>query len=454
MNRTTTAEPYSETAEQALLGACLLSAAACEALTAALLPDDFYVHAHQLIAAAVVHQHTVGLGCDPVTIGNRLGELGHLDTVGGVAALLSLQADAPSTGNAAAYARTIHERATRRRLRMLGDRTMARAADLQVDPYELADETAANLQEIDTPSTTDVGPGPNIDDLLDHQIDYNWLIPGLLERRDRLLVTGGEGGGKSVLLRQLSVQLAAGVHPFRNGETFAPLRVLVVDVENGELQAQRKYRALMEQFRPDNHQRSLDPEDGLGFDADRLHVSLRPEGLNLLGRKDRRWFTGRVQATTPDVIITGPLYKMIHAESKDEGPAMELMRYLDELRVRYECALIIEAHSPHSGDGKVRDLRPIGTSAWLRWPEFGYGLRPEETGSHVVDWVAWRGARDEQRAWPAKLARGKTWPWVNAYSQDAKAQPAQARRRPAGPARRDPEPPHGDADYQIEEEPF
>jgi hypothetical protein len=452
---TAAGEPHSPAAEAALLGACLLSPTACDALMETLLPEDFYVYANQLIAAAIIEQHTVGLGCDPVTIGGRLNELGHLATIGGPAALVTMQADAPSTGNATAYARTIHERATRRRLRALGDRTMHQAADLQVDPYELADGTAADLQEIDTPSTTDVGPGPNIDDLLEKQIEYNWLVPGLFERGDRLLITGGEGQGKSFLLRQLSVQLAAGIHPFRNGETFAPLRVLVVDVENSELQAQRKYRALMEQFRPDHHQRSFDPEDGLGFDADRLHVSLRPQGMNLLSRKDRRWFTGRVQATHPDVIITGPLYKMIQAESKDEGPAMELMRYLDEIRARYECALIIEAHSPHSSDGKVRDLRPIGTSAWLRWPEFGYGLRPEETGSHIVDWVAWRGARDEGRAWPVKLARGRTWPWVNAYSRDAIAQPAQRAGRGRGPAPQDQAPPPGDADYvNIEEEPF
>jgi ATPase subunit of ABC transporter with duplicated ATPase domains len=44
--------------------------------------------------------------------------------------------------------------------------------------------------------------------------EYDWLIPGLLERGDRVIVTGQEGKGKSTLLRQIGVQVAAGIHPF------------------------------------------------------------------------------------------------------------------------------------------------------------------------------------------------------------------------------------------------
>ena len=42
----------------------------------------------------------------------------------------------------------------------------------------------------------------------------DWVIPGLLERGDRLIWTGFEGLGKSVVVRQLAVCAAAGVHPF------------------------------------------------------------------------------------------------------------------------------------------------------------------------------------------------------------------------------------------------
>ena len=41
-----------------------------------------------------------------------------------------------------------------------------------------------------------------------------WIIPGLLQRGDRMLVTGETGAGKSLLLAQIGVQVAAGIHPF------------------------------------------------------------------------------------------------------------------------------------------------------------------------------------------------------------------------------------------------
>ena len=53
-----------------------------------------------------------------------------------------------------------------------------------------------------------------------------------------------------------------------------------------------------------------------------------------------------------------------------------------------------------------RPLRPTGSSLWLRWPEFGYGLRRAKTDDaeefHRVEVVAWRGARGE-RNWPGEL---------------------------------------------------
>ena len=49
----------------------------------------------------------------------------------------------------------------------------------------------------------------------------DWVIPALLERGDRLIWTGFEGLGKSVITRQLAVCAAAGVHPF-TGEPITP----------------------------------------------------------------------------------------------------------------------------------------------------------------------------------------------------------------------------------------
>ncbi|MGH9095734.1 MAG: DnaB-like helicase N-terminal domain-containing protein [Acidimicrobiales bacterium] len=237
-------------------------------------------------------------------------------------------------------------------------------------------------------------------------------------REDGMYLVGREmiATHNSTLLRQLALQLAAGIHPFRP-ETFRPVTVLVIDVENSRMQVHRKMSAMMPLVRPGAAvQQQMGQAEPVRFDPRRLRIKVRPQGINLLARADRRWFTERVAGAEPDVVITGPIYKLHRGKPVDEEPAAEVAGYLDELRATYRCALILEAHTPHGNDGgRHRTLRPYGASLWMRWPEFGYGIRPTEDQPGVFDWVAWRGPRDDGRTWPAKLRHGNRWPWINAY---------------------------------------
>jgi hypothetical protein len=219
--------------------------------------------------------------------------------------------------------------------------------------------------------------------------DPEWLVPGLIERQDRVIVTGGEGHGKSTLLRQIGVQLASGVHPF-GGEDFKPLRVLLFDLENSPRQIYPKLHGLFA---------AAGKRYGGGF-----FVAVRGEGLDL-GQGDGEVLVAEVEHARPDVLITGPSYKMVAGDPTEEGPARLVAAHLDRIRAQYGCAVILEAHSPHASNGGKRPTRPYGASLWLRWPEFGLHLGENGMISH------WRGPRDE-RDWPAALQRGGTWPWT------------------------------------------
>ncbi|MGH9059134.1 MAG: replicative DNA helicase, partial [Acidimicrobiales bacterium] len=65
---------------------------------------------------AVTSLYAQGEPADPVTVGDELTRAGLLDAVGGLAALISLQAETPATANAARYARIVEEHALLRRL--------------------------------------------------------------------------------------------------------------------------------------------------------------------------------------------------------------------------------------------------------------------------------------------------------------------------------------------------
>jgi hypothetical protein len=242
---------------------------------------------------------------------------------------------------------------------------------------------------------------------------YDWLVPGLLERTDRLILTGFEGLGKSFLLAQFALCVAAGIHPF----TTEPLdtgehRTLVFDCENSQRQLRRRYRRIAAQVDSLRLKYDMGPVDW--FQA--VRVVSRPEGVALTEPRELARIEQNVALTAPDLVVAGPLYKMSKLDVKDEQAAKELTDTLDVLRVRHQFTLITEAHAGHTNDGGgSRRVRPIGSSLFLRWPEFGFGIAPHRDAAHLehpnlVDVKHWRGARDE-RDWPRLLKHGEHLPW-------------------------------------------
>jgi replicative DNA helicase len=100
----------------------------------------------------------------------------------------------------------------------------------------------------------------------------------------------------------------------------------------------------------------------------------------------------------------------------------EVQGILDDLRTRFQFALVAEHHAPQGNNGS-RELRPFGSSLWLRWPEFGLRFRAHpDRPKQVVLVERWRG--DRYRAnWPDELHRGPAWPWEGRWSNVADGRP-------------------------------
>jgi replicative DNA helicase len=218
-------------------------------------------------------------------------------------------------------------------------------------------------------------------------------VPGLIEREDRIGLTGGEGAGKSTLLRQLGVQVASGIHPFTL-EPIDPLRVLLVDLESSRAHVRRELRRLR-------------LAGGDAYQPGRLHVITRPQGLDLFAHPDDTgWLDREVAAARADLLLIGPAYKMASGDPTKEEVVRAIQRPLDDLRSAYRIAVLLELHTGHASTvGGRRPERPIGASAWLRWPEFGLHLRGDGSLGR------WRVDRDG-RDWPAALRRGGARPWT------------------------------------------
>lgn len=396
--------PHNIQVEESLLGAMLLSRHAVDdVIEAGVAIADFYKPSHQYIFEAMSAIRATSTAIDAVTVADELRRSGHLDEIGGIEALLELQLATPAISNAKRYAKIIIETAILRRMIGAAGEIASLAYDEPDDVGEAIDRALELLRQIDLPVGV-ATPSLNVDDFMAAvPSTYDWVVPGMLERGDRLIITGFEGHGKSTIMRQIAICIASGIHPWTLN-LVEPRRVFLLDAENNPRMVSRKMAALRAKVRS-----TLDP--------DFLRIEAMPDGLNLTQRADRRWLTDQVLANQTDVLIIGPHYNLDSGvgDTQDSGGqdyARKLARVLRDITVKAKCCVLLEAHSPH-GPGENRPLRPFGSSVWMRWPEFGVGLRQMgDDGLYRLE--HWRPPRDE-RIWPDWLRKGGEWPWTPTF---------------------------------------
>lgn len=410
--------PQDSYAETAVLAACLQHADWCRTALDRVTASAFYAPRNAVIFKAIEDMRAKGIPVDPITVGKHLADTGQIGHVGGPAYLHHIVQTVPYAGNPAEYADIVSDRALRRDLIRHGINLVESGFRAETATADLVEQAVTQTRELrDQGMAAEELPTEDILDFVQHEDTFNWLVPGLLERMDRLILTASEGGGKSTLLRQMSVTLAAGIHPFRTWETIDPVRVLTLDCENGAPSSRRKFRPLL--AAADHIEQPV--RRGM------FHIECRPEGLDLTQPRDRAWMMRRVEQLKPDVLIIGPVYRLHAGDPNSEELARKVSVVIDEARATAGCAVLLEAHAPHhNGFGQHRNLRPLGSSLWMRWPEFGFGLRPVEDEKSAANTegargrrvVPWRGMRDE-RDWPHFIRQGDKWPWTPYRPADA-----------------------------------
>src|SRR6476619_69625 len=131
--------PHNLEAEESLLGAMLLSRdAITAAVEAHVETSDFYKPAHGHIYEAIQSLHGQGEPADPVTVAEELRRADLLDNIGGLVALLQIQANTPASANAGHYPRIVNELALLRRL-------IGVAGDIAEMGYDESDDVTETL---------------------------------------------------------------------------------------------------------------------------------------------------------------------------------------------------------------------------------------------------------------------------------------------------------------------
>lgn len=399
--------PREGEAERALLGACMESTNAYRDAAGLVTAGDFYEERNRHIWRAMESLATEGATTDPVLLANRLRRDGVLTLSGGGPYLHELYSGARlSAGSTAYFAQIVADVATRRRVFEAGQRMIQRAHAGTGDTFSLVEDSLEDVRSArDQRAGVDVLTS-TVDEFM-HSVpdDVDWVVPGLLGRGDRLVLTGSGGLGKSTLLRQIAVCAAAGIDPldWQHGEAYAPVKVTLIDCENADHQLKTALWQMV-------HEAKLAGQPV----EDRLRIGGHGNPLNLLDASSALSLLRTIDHDKPDLVYIGPAYKLHNDDPDKESVVKRITHVLDQIRAT-GCAVVTEAH--HTKGAKTGgSLEPSGSNLWTWWPEFGRGLRLVPDTSHEVRMCAlesWRIDR-VQRDWPECVQHGGRWPWARA----------------------------------------
>ena len=398
-------------AEEAILGTILTNGRLI-ADADSLLVDDFYYPFLGEIFDSMQDLAKRSEPIDAITVGAEMEARGQWSKGHEKTELLTLIEKAGVGSNLPWYIKRVKDVANRRSA-IVAARKALSVVERPDRPLEDSIAAAEKLLRDSLPiNATNTGL-MTLDTFVDRDLTQaSWVMPPLLRREERLIITGFEGLGKTTLMRQMAVAAAAGMEPFSLRDA-PPQRVLFVDCENPEEIMQSSFLQLREVLK----RRHKSTED-------RFLLKRHPGGLNVSNPRERSMLRSYCREAQPDLLVIGPAYKMYvgGAGAREEDLARSVVSTLDELREEFGFALILEHHAPHADAqaiqrGGQRDVRPIGSSLWLRWPEFGWGIRPKKGGNMAkreVEVSHWRGARGI-RPWPTTMISGGegSLPWVD-----------------------------------------
>lgn len=292
----------------------------------------------------------------------------------------------------------VHEYANKRRLQA----TLTTAQAALEKNHEVPDVVSALQRGLAiTEAHVDSSmPIISLEDMLATEDDMRpWIVPSMLRTNERLIITGPEGGGKSILVAQMCLGAAMGVNTMSASlDTHDPMSVLMLDVENDRLQIRdnaRKVYPILKEMQP-----QVTPEIEW-FDQTAIDLSDPLSEQKLIKA---------VKERQPNLLYMGSLYRLAPEGDKVDAAFTHVSRVVDRIRQEVGCSVMLEAHAGHGMMNDRNGMRPYGSSMWMRWPEFGFGM-VKHRASGAIQLKPWRGMRSDDRLWPAGMRRGPLLPW-------------------------------------------
>ncbi len=227
--------PYSQEAEQSVLGALMLDHRAWDRIADLITANDFYRNEHRLIFQALHELSKRSQPFDMLTVAEALKEFSQLEASGGESYLFELANTTPTAANVVAYAEIVRERSVLRQLIEIG----TDIAESAFNPdgratKELLDQAERQVFKVSEQRSRGAGPVPISEllaktadriDTLYHApegltglptgfVDFDQMTSGLQDG-DLIIVAGRPSMGKTTFAMNIAENAA--MHSMKEG---------------------------------------------------------------------------------------------------------------------------------------------------------------------------------------------------------------------------------------------
>lgn len=206
--------PWSEDAEQAVLGAMLTDVDALASGITAADATMFFLERHRHLFAAMAALHAADSVVDPLTLANELEKQGTLHAAGGKDYIGTLLDVVPTAANVEYHLRIVKEKAERRRILKTLEDAAALARFGQMAPEALAKAVRAALETVER--SHDAGLQLYDDTELANLPMPPQLIEGVLPSNALAVLFGEKGSLKTFLALGWSADIALGLDQWHN----------------------------------------------------------------------------------------------------------------------------------------------------------------------------------------------------------------------------------------------
>ena len=366
--------PHDDDAEKSVLGSILMEKDVFFTVSEYVKTEDFYSAAHREIFDAMLGLYQESEPIDVITLCDALSRRSTLETVGGRVYIATLSGFAPTTANAAQYAKIVAEKALLRRLISAAGAMTEEAMSETIDSRAVLDHAEQRILDIAKLGQTRdyVGIGEIMKRNLEtiHEAEKNGgEVPGLktgfrsidrkingLKKSDMIIVAARPSMGKTAFALNIA----------QNAAVREKKRVAIFSLE---MSAEALgMRLLAMEARVDGTSLALgtlseDDWESIQDASQRLsEADIKIDDTPGISVMEIRNKCRRMAAERPIDLIVVDYLGLIASDGRSENRQQEvsqICRYLKQLAREMECPVIVVSQLSRAAEQRAGDKRPM-----------------------------------------------------------------------------------------------